>query len=99
MTYLELPSDAAFTLWLALLKPKQVAGEAHVRLTPTEKRLLVCSRRQNHDNAKRLPMVKKTRVPTAQSVTATRQFFTAKQIEIAMAVLAERENQQKRETA
>lgn len=95
VTYVEFPSDAAFTLFLALLKPGKVSGESHVRLNTSEKRMVAYSRRQMSSNDKRLAKNKKTSAPGSQSVRDTRQLFTNKQIEIAMAVLAEQENHQK----
>lgn len=95
MTYTELPSDAAFTLFLALLKPKQVLRESHSRLNTTERRMVAYSRRQNPVQAKRLPSVKKTSLLGSQGVPAVRQMFSNKQIQIAMAVLAKQENQTK----
>jgi len=99
LSYVEFPSDAAFTLWLALLKPKQVSGEAHTRLNVSERRMVAYSRRQNPIEAKRLVKNKKTSALGTQSVTATRQMFTAEQVAIAQRVLEAQENRQKRESA
>jgi hypothetical protein len=53
LTYVELPSDAAFTLFLAVLKPGKVSREAHVRLVPVERSMLAYSRVQNTLETKR----------------------------------------------
>jgi hypothetical protein len=96
MSYVELPSDAAFTLFLAVLKPGKVSREAHVRLVPVERSMLAYSRAQNTVETKRLGVEKKTATRTAQSVSVVRQMFTNKQIELALVKVAEQKNEQKR---
>ena len=75
MTYVETPSDAAFTLWLATRNARKVRAELHVRFTPVEKKILTF-----HKKPAAPKPVKPKPVP--------RQQFTRAQIDVALAALA-----------
>ena len=76
-TYVETPSDAAFTLWLATRNARKVAAELHVRFTPVERQILTFHKK---------PAMKKPKVVKPKPVP--RQQFTRAQIDVALAALA-----------
>ena len=83
--YVETQADAAFTLWLALRKPKTVEAERHNHLDVVEKRMLAYTRTMLPAKPRKPPVVK-------PFVAPVRQQFTDRQIEIAMKVLAGKES-------
>ena len=75
--YVETPSDAAFTLWLATRNARKVRAELHVRFTPVEKKILLFHTK---------PVVKVPKPVKPKPVP--RQQFTRAQIDVALAALA-----------